>query len=140
MGRVNLKHPVAIAGGGAPGRSTDYATVLWAHRYGAQTVYNLTDVDGVYSSDPRKDRSAKHFDMLTWAQYQKVLGMKTWRANDHAPFDPLAAALAARHRIRAVILNGGDLANLTRALHGKSFRGTLLYFNGRGHPRPFFGE
>lgn len=126
VGRVKLVRPIAIAGGGAPGRSTDYAAVLWAHRYGVTTVYNLTNVDGVYSSDPHKDRHAKHFDTLTWTQYQKVLGMKTWVANDHAPFDPLASRLAAHNGISAIILDGRNLLNFSRALRGQSFHGTAI--------------
>lgn len=126
MGRIKSSKPVIICGGGLPGRSTDYAAVLWASRYGVKKVFNLTNVDGVYSSDPRKDPRAKRFDQLTWKQYQNVLGMKSWGANAHAPFDPIASRFASKHGIAAVILDGTNLKNFQNALHAKPFLGTTL--------------
>ena len=44
--------------------TTDTTAVLRAAEIGAQAVLKATNVDGVYSADPKKDPSAKRFDRL----------------------------------------------------------------------------
>lgn len=124
--RVRSSAPIIVGRVGKPGASSDASTVKWAHALEARVVYNLTNVDGVYDCDPRKNKKARHFSHLTWKQYARVLGVKQWKPNAHAPFDPIASRLAARWGISAIIMNGGDLRNFGRALSGKSFRGTRL--------------
>ena len=60
---------VLLAGGtGNPFFTTDTTAVLRAAEIGAQAVLKATNVDGVYSADPKKDPSAKRFDRLTHSQ------------------------------------------------------------------------
>ncbi len=60
---------VLLAGGtGNPFFTTDTTAVLRAAEIGAQAVLKATNVDGVYSADPKKDKSAKRFDRLTHSQ------------------------------------------------------------------------
>ncbi len=125
--RVRWHRPIVIGRVGKPGASSDASSVKWAHALKARAVYNLTNVDGVYDSDPRKDKNARHFSHLTWREYQKVLGITQWRPNAHAPFDPIASRLAARWGISAVILNGAHLTNFSKAIAGKPFRGTVIH-------------
>jgi uridylate kinase len=55
-----------LAGGtGNPFFTTDTTAVLRAAEIGAQAVLKATDVDGVYSADPKKDPNAKRYDRLT---------------------------------------------------------------------------
>jgi uridylate kinase len=53
------------AGTGNPFFTTDTTAVLRASEIGAQVVLKATDVDGVYSADPKKDNTAKRYDRLT---------------------------------------------------------------------------
>ncbi len=60
---------VLLAGGtGNPYFTTDTTAVLRAAEIGAQAVLKATNVDGVYSADPKKDKSAKRFERLTHSQ------------------------------------------------------------------------
>jgi uridylate kinase len=61
---------IVLLGGGTgnPFFTTDTTAVLRAAEIGAQAVLKATNVDGVYSADPKKDRSAKRFDRLTHSQ------------------------------------------------------------------------
>jgi uridylate kinase len=55
-----------LAGGTSnPFFTTDTTAVLRAAEIGAQAVLKATDVDGVYSADPKKDKNAKRFERLT---------------------------------------------------------------------------
>src|SRR5210317_1977716 len=65
---------VIIAGGtGNPFFTTDTAAALRAIEIGADIVLKATKVDGVYSSDPKKDSSAVRFDKLG---YDEVIERK----------------------------------------------------------------
>ena len=56
-----------LAGGtGRPYFTTDTAAVLRALEVGAGVLLKATTVDGVYDRNPRKDRSARKFDRLTF--------------------------------------------------------------------------
>src|SRR6202049_702574 len=60
---------VIFAGGtGNPFFTTDTTAVLRAAEMSAEAVLKATNVDGVYTADPKKDPSAKRFDRLTHSQ------------------------------------------------------------------------
>jgi len=96
------------------------------HTYNASMIVNLTNVDYVYSGDPRKNSAAVVYPELTWKAYKKVLGMSVFHPSAHAPFDPVASAFAERHKLTVTIANGANLANLEKLLEGKKFKGTVI--------------
>ncbi|MBW7966307.1 UMP kinase [Bradyrhizobium sp. BR 10261] len=61
---------IIVLGGGTgnPYFTTDTTAVLRAAEIGAEAVLKATNVDGVYSADPKQDPSAKRFDRLTHSQ------------------------------------------------------------------------
>ncbi|MGX4771582.1 UMP kinase [Bradyrhizobium guangdongense] len=61
---------ILLLGGGTgnPFFTTDTTAVLRAAEIGAEAVLKATNVDGVYSADPKKDSSATRFDRLTHSQ------------------------------------------------------------------------
>ncbi|HEU4984531.1 MAG TPA: UMP kinase, partial [Nitrososphaera sp.] len=52
---------IVVAGGLHPGQSTNATSALIAEKVGAARFVNATDVDGIYDSDPRKNRNAKRY-------------------------------------------------------------------------------
>ncbi len=61
---------IVLLGGGTgnPFFTTDTTAVLRAAEIGAEAVLKATNVDGVYSADPKKDPAATRFDRLTHSQ------------------------------------------------------------------------
>ncbi|GLR98154.1 uridylate kinase [Bradyrhizobium liaoningense] len=61
---------IVLLGGGTgnPYFTTDTTAVLRAAEIGAQAVLKATNVDGVYSADPKTDPTATRFDRLTHSQ------------------------------------------------------------------------
>ena len=55
---IESDDPILIAAGWQPGCSTDYVATLIAKNIGARRLVNLTNIDYVYTSDPKKDPSA----------------------------------------------------------------------------------
>ncbi len=84
------------AGTGNPYFTTDTAAALRANEMQCQALFKGTQVDGVYSADPRKVAGATRYDQLT---YLDVL------ANDLAVMDAAAISLARENRLPIVVFN-----------------------------------
>jgi uridylate kinase len=117
---------VTVAGGWKPGRSSDGAAVRLAELYKAHVVINLTNIDYVYDKDPRKYKDAKKIESMSWKELKKIVGGK-WIPGANVPFDPTAASLAEKLKLKVIIANGKNLKNLENILNGKEFVGTEIY-------------
>ena len=88
---------VIFAGGtGNPFFTTDTAAALRAAEMNCDALLKGTQVDGVYSADPRKVENATRYDQLT---YLDVL------ANDLAVMDAAAISLARENRLPIIVFN-----------------------------------
>jgi len=122
---VRVSRPIVVGAGWKPGSSSDLDAVLLARKFGADTLINLTNIDHVYDSDPRKDPSARPIKEISWKEYLKMFGTK-WIPGLNSPFDPVAAKMARRLGLKVAIVNGRKLKNLEALLDGKKFVGTLI--------------
>lgn len=123
--KVSFKEPVLVAGGWMPGRSTDDDAVRLAKIYDANTVINLSNIDYVYDKDPKKFLDAKKITKTSWINFKKIVGNK-WDPGKNAPFDPTATTLAAKLKLKVIIVNGKNLKNLQNILDDKPFLGTTI--------------
>lgn len=123
---LKIDAPVAIAAGWKPGWSTDYCAVTLCQDYGIHQAINLTNIDHVYSADPRTNPDAKPLTDLTWDSYRAMVGDK-WIPGMNAPFDPIASKLAQDLNVTVKILNGKNLDNLAKALDDHAFEGTTIH-------------
>ncbi len=87
---------VFAAGTGNPFFTTDTAAALRATEMGCDALLKGTQVDGVYSADPKLDPSAKRYDMLT---YLDVL------ARDLRVMDAAAISLARENKLPIEVFN-----------------------------------
>ncbi|PWR23839.1 UMP kinase [Zavarzinia compransoris] len=85
---------IFAAGTGNPFFTTDTAATLRAIEMGCDVMLKGTQVDGVYSADPKRDPDATRYDELT---YQEVL------ARDLRVMDASAIALARDNRIPILV-------------------------------------
>src|SRR6185369_2104394 len=81
--------PILVASGWRPGFSTDFDAVVLGEYLDAKRIVNLSNVERVYSKDPRVHADAKPFDTLTWKEFRKIVGDK-WNPGMNVPFDPIA--------------------------------------------------
>lgn len=104
------------AGTGNPYFSTDTAAALRANEIAAQVVMKATNVDGVYTADPKKDPEATKFDHVG---YQEVLerGLKV--------MDAAAIALCMENKLPILIFDMNKPGNLLAAVNGEVI-GTLV--------------
>lgn len=115
-----------IAAGYRPGASTDLRAIQIADRIGAKKVVNLSNIDYVYTADPKKDPNAEKIEDITWEEFRKLIP-EEWGPGLNSPFDPVAAKEAQAKDIEVASLNGTKLVSLKNYLDGKPFTGTKIH-------------
>jgi uridylate kinase len=105
LGRV----VIFAAGTGNPFFTTDTAAALRAAEMGCDALLKGTQVDGVYSADPKKDPSAVRYDTLT---YRDVL------ARDLKVMDAAAVSLARDNQIPILVFSIHTPGALAAVLRG----------------------
>jgi uridylate kinase len=121
----DAESPVIIAAGWQPGWSTDYVAVLMAKNLGATRLVNLSNIDYVYDSDPKKNKGAKKIEKIGWAEFRKIIP-EEWDPGLSSPFDPIAAKEAQSLGLEVAIMNGAKLDEFSNYLDGKPFVGTVI--------------
>ncbi|MCX6356237.1 MAG: UMP kinase [Candidatus Aureabacteria bacterium] len=107
---------IFVGGTGNPYFSTDTAAALRASEIGAEVLFKATNVDGVYSSDPTKDKRARLYHSLTY------LDMLQQRLK---VMDATAISLCMENCLPIIVFNLSVEGNIERALKGKTV-GTLV--------------
>src|SRR5712692_1942682 len=116
-----------VMGGLQPGQSTNAVAALAAEITRAEILVNGTDVNGVYSEDPKKNPKAKlirsvHVDkLLTWAMGGEVF------AGRYELLDPLAIKILQRAKIPTRFVSLEDPTNILAALQGKDIGTRVVY-------------
>jgi uridylate kinase len=112
QGRIVL----LAAGTGNPFFTTDTTAVLRAAEIGAEAVLKATDVDGVYSADPKRDKSAKRYDRLTPGEaIERNLKV----------MDATAFALARENRMPIIVFSIREKGAIAAVLRGQG-RSTVV--------------
>ena len=108
---------VIFAGGtGNPFFTTDTTAVLRAAEMSCDAVLKATNVDGVYSADPKKDPKAKRYEALT---HQQALDQ------DLRIMDATAFALARENRTPIIVFSIRNQGAIEAVLRGKA-RSTIV--------------
>lgn len=107
---------VFAAGTGNPFFTTDTTAVLRAAEMGAEAVLKATNVDGVYSADPKRDPTAVRYDRLGLDEaIEKRLGV----------MDLTAFSLARDHRIPIIVFSIREPGAVESVLRGAG-RATIV--------------
>jgi uridylate kinase len=106
------KGRVAVLAGGTgnPFFTTDTGAALRAAELSCDAILKATQVDGVYSADPKRDPTARRFDMLT--QEEAIV-------QNLAIMDTAAFALARENRIPIVVFSIKEPGAICAALEGR---------------------
>jgi len=107
---------ILAAGTGNPFFTTDSAASLRAIELGAELLIKATKVDGVYSSDPMKNKDAVRYDSLS---YDEVIERKL------GVMDTTAVVLCRDNNMPLRVLNMTKPGSLLKAVQGED-EGTLV--------------
>jgi len=125
--RLSQSGKIVVMGGLQPGQSTNAVAAIAAETVGADLLINATDVDGVYTSDPKTDPKAKRLEEITVKELLAAILKEEVSAGGYKLFDPVAVKIIGRSRIPTLILNASDPENLIRAVEGGKV-GTRVVF------------
>lgn len=123
--RFRGRESIVIGAGWKPGWSTDYCAVMAAKTLGATKLVNLSNIDYVYTEDPRKNPDAKKIERISWSEFRSLIPAE-WDPGLSSPFDPVAAREAEALGLEVAIINGKNLASFEQYLDGKPFEGTVI--------------
>lgn len=109
---------IVLLGGGTgnPFFTTDTTAVLRAAEIDAQAVFKATNVDGVYSADPKKDPQARRFDRLSHSQAIE---------GGYKVMDATAFALARDTSLPIIVFSIAEPGSIGAMLRGEG-RGTIV--------------
>lgn len=116
-GHMRKKFVVVLAGGtGNPFFTTDSGAALRALELECDALLKGTQVDGVYSADPRRDPTATRYDQVTYDEAIR---------RDLAVMDTAAFALARDNLLPVIVFDIHEKGALARIVAGESL-GTLV--------------
>ena len=107
----NKRAVIFAAGTGNPFFTTDTTAALRAIETNCEALAKATQVDGVYSADPKIDRNAVRYDKLC---YSEVL------ARDLKVMDGAAIALARDNNLPVIVFSIEEPGNLLKVLRGEA--------------------
>ena len=109
---LNEGYVVIFAGGtGNPFFTTDTTAALRASEIKADIILKATQVDGVYTADPKKDKTATKYDKIS---YQEAIN-KNLKIMDISAF-----LLCMENNIEIYVFDFYKKGNLKKVLDGKS--------------------
>lgn len=113
-----------VLGGTTPGQTTDTVAALLAELVRADLLVKVTNVDGVYTADPKIDPEAKKIRKLRFKELKKLCN-KEVTAGLSSVIDPVAAAIISKNKLKVVVIGKKDMADLTSVIKGKH-SGTVI--------------
>ena len=120
------KDKVLVGGGYKPGSSTDYRAVIFAKHMQADLIINATDIDGVYTKNPKIHADAEKLPALTCTTLEEIIKQNTRQApGEYGLFDLKAVRLAKKLDVPIIIIDGTDPNEILRAVEGTHSGSTI---------------
>ncbi len=121
-----LKNDVVFCGAlrYAPNQTSD-STAAKLAQYLKSIFINITNVDGLYTSNPVKNKNAKFIKNISWKDFEKRAKAIKYKPGQHFVLDQKASTIIKKHKITTYII-GKNINNIKNLLHNKNFIGTTI--------------
>lgn len=121
-----LKNDVVFCGGlrYAPDQTSDTTSARIASNLKANFI-NVTNVRGLYSADPKKNKDAKFINEISWKDFNSIANKIKFSAGQHFVLDQSSAEEIMKHKIKTYIV--GNLRELEHVISEKPFEGTTIF-------------
>ncbi len=119
------KGKVVVVGGLRPGMTTDSVAALIGERVQADLLVKGSNVDGIFTKDPKKFSDAEKLDALKFEDLTRLLAAGSHIAGINQILDPEAVKILRNSRLKTVVVNGYDVENVLAAVKGKPV-GTVI--------------
>jgi len=125
--RSNLKKNKVVFCGAlryAEKETTD-GTAAKLAKYFKTELINLSNVSGLYTSNPLKNKKAKFIRTISWKSFDEMASKIPYKPGQHFILDQNAAKIIRKNKTPAYLF-GPDMKNLNNYLNGKKFIGTEI--------------
>lgn len=116
---------IVVMGGLRPGMTTDTVAALVGERVKADLLVKGSNVDGIYTKDPRKFFDAKKLDKLQFEELGHLFDQIQHKAGINQVIDPEAVRILSKIKLKTIVVDGYDTANLVFAVEGRTV-GTVI--------------
>lgn len=106
-------------------KETSDGTAAKLANYLGTDFINMTNVKGLYTSNPLTNKNAEFIPKTNWANFEKKALKIKYKPGQHFVLDQHAAILIKKHKTKTYIL-GENLSNLDKLLNNKKFVGTTI--------------
>ena len=90
------------------------------------TFINLTNVNGLYTKDPKKFKDAKLISNISYKEFDNLMDKIKFKPGQHFVLDQNASHIIMKHKLKTVLLNGKNVNNFKKFLQSKEFIGTII--------------
>jgi len=124
--KIMLRGKIPVMGGTAPGQTKDAVAAMLASASRSEILIFFTNVDGVYTADPKRDPSARKIETMTAQQLMGLVSSVKMEPGVKVVIDPVAARMIERLRIRTLVLGREEIKRLPEIVAGGSHSGTTI--------------
>lgn len=122
---------IIVMGGLQPGQSTTSVAIEVAEYINADNLVILTDVEGIYDKDPKKNGDARLLQKLSYKEIQDLIlgssGDNQAAAGEYRIFDAVSLQILKRSKIEVFVMSGIDLSQFSKFWNGdKNVIGTRI--------------
>lgn len=107
-----------------PDQTSDSTAAELAAFLGAEFI-NITNVDGLYTADPKTHPKATYIPHISWEAFAEKAKKIEFKPGQHFVLDQKAARLIQKEKIPTYII-GPHPHNLKKLIQGSSFKGTTI--------------
>ncbi len=120
-----------VMGGLQPGQSTTSVSLEVSEYINSKKIVILTDVDGIYDKDPKKNSDAKMYKKISLSELQTLIlksaKNKQASAGEYRIFDAVSLQILKRSKIKAYIMSGLNLKEFKKFWNGsEDIHGTII--------------
>ncbi len=110
---------IVVMGGLKPGMTTDAVAALLAERIRADLLIKASNVDGIYTKDPKKYNDAEKLEALSFDDLRGLFEKMQHEAGIHQVIDPEAVRILQKNKTRTIVVDGFKPENVLRAVRGE---------------------
>ena len=104
---------------------TSDGTAASLAKYFKTRFINMTNVEGLYTKDPKKNKNAAFISYISLKEFSAIVARMTYAPGQHFVLDAEAARLIYAYNVPTYIV-GGSIPNLRKLLNGQPFIGTTI--------------
>jgi len=124
--RAMLRDKIPVMGGTTPGQTTDAVAAMLAQASKSELLIFFTNVDGVYTADPKVDPKAKKIVRMSADELARLVGSEEFKPGMKAIMDPVAVKLIQRANMETLVMGSHEIKRLPEILNGAKHTGTII--------------